>query len=172
MYVLSIFKGIWYDQHSNGRLWTRFEEPVKCVWWVSDNQFRTYVTDHWPKVIFPFEMKIANVLPLNGDPMLFNDHRPSLYICRRSLKRSCTPICWIFSIYKVLISIQFAFRKSHSYMVLMIMLNEITNALKNGDYVIGIFLEFLRFSKVLFWVQSCSWHILMIYVHGASFWFQ
>ena len=100
--------------------------------------------------IFPREMKVANVLPLykSGDPMLFNNYRPVSLLCILSKvfeKVMYSRILNFLNHYKVLISNQFGFRKSHSsYMALMIMINELTNALENGDYVIGILLDFSK----------------------------
>ena len=54
-----------------------------------------------------------------------------------------SPLLNFFNDYIVLICSQFGFRKSHSsYMALMVMMNELTNALDNGDHVMGIFLDF------------------------------
>ena len=89
--------------------------------------------------IFPREMKIANVLPLykSGDPMLFNNYRPVSLLCILSKvfeKVTYSRLLNFLNHYKVLISNQFGFRKSHSsYMALMVMINELTNALENGD---------------------------------------
>ena len=100
--------------------------------------------------IFPCEMKIANVLPLykSGDPMLFNNYRPVSLLCILSKvfeKVMYSRLLNFLNDYKVLISNQFGFRKFHSsYMALMVMMNELTNALDNGDHVIGIFLDFSK----------------------------
>ena len=100
--------------------------------------------------IFPREMKIANVLPLykSGDPMLFNNYRPVSLLCILSKVFEKVMYSWLLNFlyhYKVLISNQFGFRKSHySYMALMVTINELRIALENGDYVIGIFLDYSK----------------------------
>ena len=80
--------------------------------------------------------------------MLFNNYRPVSLLCILSKvfeKIMYSRLLNFLKHYKVLISNQFGFRKSHSsYMVLMVMINELTNALENGDYVIGIFLDFSK----------------------------
>ena len=46
---------------------------------------------------------------------------------------------------KILIVNQFGFRKNHSsYMALMVLIDKLTKALENGDYVIGMFLDFSK----------------------------
>ena len=96
--------------------------------------------------IFPREMKIANIN--SGDPILFDNHLPWSLLCVLSeffKKVMYSRLLNFLNHYKVLISNQFGFRKSHSsFMALMVMINESTNALENGDYVIGIFLDFSK----------------------------
>ena len=47
--------------------------------------------------------------------------------------------------HKILIGNQFGFRRFHSsYMAFMLMMNHVTNALDNGECVIGIFLDFSK----------------------------
>ena len=54
---------------------------------------------------------------------------------------------------KILINNQFGFRTSHSsYMALMAFTNETSNAMENGDHVVGIFLDF---SKAFDTVDHC-----------------
>ena len=80
--------------------------------------------------------------------MLFNKYRPVSLLCILSKvfeKVMYSRLLNFLNHYKVLISNQFGFRKLHSsYMALMVMINELTNALENGDYVIGIFLDFSK----------------------------
>ena len=46
---------------------------------------------------------------------------------------------------KILFKYQFGFRKSHStYLALIILMDKITKSLENGDYVIGVFLDFSK----------------------------
>ena len=47
--------------------------------------------------------------------------------------------------FKILIDNQFGFRKHHSsYMALMVLVNAITNAIENGNFVVGVFLDFSK----------------------------
>ena len=47
--------------------------------------------------------------------------------------------------YKILIKTQFGFRKLHSsYMALMLMVDKISKAIENGNFIIGIFLDFSK----------------------------
>ena len=47
--------------------------------------------------------------------------------------------------YSILYSFQFGFRKAHStYMALTCMLDKLHNALKRGEYAIGIFIDFQK----------------------------
>ena len=46
---------------------------------------------------------------------------------------------------KIIIQQQFGFRKHHStYMALMILVDKLTKALENGEYVLGVFLDFSK----------------------------
>ena len=47
--------------------------------------------------------------------------------------------------FKILYSNQFGFRKDHStYMALMILMDKITKSLENGEFVVGVFLDFSK----------------------------
>ena len=100
--------------------------------------------------VFPNELKLANVLPLfkSGDDMLFNNYRPVSLLCTLSKvfeKVMYSRLLSFLESQKVLIKNQFGFRRLHSsYMALMLMGDKITKALDNGDYVIGIFLDFSK----------------------------
>ena len=99
---------------------------------------------------FPQELKLANVIPLykSGDPQVFNNYRPvSLLPTLSQLfeKVMYTRLISFLETHKILICNQFGFRRSHSsYMALMVMINEITRALENGEHVVGIFLDFSK----------------------------
>ena len=100
--------------------------------------------------VFPDELKIANVIPLfkNDDPELFNNYRPVSLLCTVSKlfeKIMYNRLLSFLDIYKILFSYQFGFRKHHStYMALMTLMDNLINCLDNGEYVIGIFLDFSK----------------------------
>ena len=67
-------------------------------------------------------------------------------LCQRFSRGSCIPDCWIFlKNTKFSLKSKFGFRRLRSsYMALMFMMDKITAAMDNGDYVIGIFLDFSK----------------------------
>ena len=75
--------------------------------------------------VFPDKMKLANVIPLykSDGPMYFNHYRPVSLLCILS---------------------RFRKNKHSTYMALMILVDKITKSLENGEFVIGIFLNFLK----------------------------
>ena len=99
---------------------------------------------------FPLELKLANVLPLfkSGETILFNNYRPVSLLCTLSKvveKRMYSRLLNFLDCHKILIGNQFGFRKLHSsYMALMLMVDQVTKALDNGECVIGIFLDFSK----------------------------
>ena len=100
--------------------------------------------------VFPKELKLVNVLLLfkSGDPMLFNNYRPVSLLCVLSKvfeKVMYTRLLDFLVIRNLLLKNQFGFRKFHSsYMALMVMMNDISKALDEGNSVIGIFFRFLK----------------------------
>ena len=100
--------------------------------------------------IFPQELKLANVLPLykSGDPQLFNNYRPVSLL--PTLSKVLEKVMYarlnsFLEMNDILLGNQFGSRRSHSsYMALMIMVNEITRSLDNGEHVVGIFLDFSK----------------------------
>ena len=100
--------------------------------------------------VFPDELKIANVIPLfkSDDPELFNNYRPMSLLCTVSKvfeRIMYNRLLSFLDEYKILFSYQFGFRKHHStYMALMTIMDNLTHCLDNGEYVIGIFLDFLK----------------------------
>jgi hypothetical protein len=95
-------------------------------------------------------MKIANVVPLfkSGCPMLFNNYRPVSLLPTLSKvfeKIMYNRVLDFLNEMKILFDLQFGFRKLHStYMALMILMDKITKLLDNGDYIVGIFLDFSK----------------------------
>ena len=98
--------------------------------------------------VFPDELKIANVIPLftSDDPELFNNYRPVSLLCTVSKvfeRIMYNRLLSFLDEYKILFSYQF--RKHHStYMALMTLMDNLTHCLDNGEYVIGIFLDFSK----------------------------
>ena len=100
--------------------------------------------------MFPDKMKLANVIPLykSDDPMYFNHYRPVALLCILSKvfeKIMYSRLLEFLENYQILYKNQFGFRKKHStYMALMILVDKITKSLENGEFVIGIFLDFSK----------------------------
>ena len=100
--------------------------------------------------IFPHQLKIANVIPIykSDDPMLFNHYRPVSMLCILSKvfeKIMYDRLLNFLERYKILYDKQYGFRKKHStYMALITLMDKLTNAIENGEYVIGIFLDFSK----------------------------
>ena len=100
--------------------------------------------------IFPFEMKIANVVAIfkSGDDMVFSNYRPVsvLPVFSKLLERLMYNrlICFIND-NKLLYDYQFGFQKGKStYMAMVILIEKISEALDRGDCVIGVFLDFSK----------------------------
>ena len=95
-------------------------------------------------------MKLANVLPLfkSGDSLLFNNYRPMSLYCTLSKVFEKVMYSRLHSVLQeqhILINNQFGFRRLHSSdMALMFMMDTITNAIDDDDYVIGIFFDFSK----------------------------
>ena len=100
--------------------------------------------------VFPSELKIATVSPLykSKDPMVFSNYRPIslLSVFSKILERLMYNRLLIFlNECKMINKNQFGFRNNHAtYMVLLIMLENIRNSLDNGECAIGIFHHFQR----------------------------
>ena len=100
--------------------------------------------------IFPKELKIANVLPLFKacDPCVFYNYRPVYLICILSKvyeKVMYNRLLTFLEDYNVLFENQFGFRKLHSsYMALMVLTDKLMKSLENGEYVIGVYLDFSK----------------------------
>ena len=100
--------------------------------------------------VFPSELKVANVLPLYkaDDDMLFNNYRPVYLLSALSkvFERIMYNRLISFLENKFFLSKnQFGFRKQHStYMALMVLLDKIVKALENGEFVIGIYIDFSK----------------------------
>ena len=97
--------------------------------------------------VFPEQLKIACVLPLYKaeDPMYFNHYRPvsHLTILSKVFERLMYDRLFKFlDRLSILYKHQFGFRKNHStHMALLSLIDRLTNAVEDGEYVIGIFLD-------------------------------
>ena len=98
----------------------------------------------------PNELKIALVSPLYkaNDPMFFSNYRPISLLSTFSKKLEklmYNRLLDFLDKYKILNKYQFGFRRKHStYMALIILLENLTKALENGESAIGIFLDFQK----------------------------
>ena len=80
--------------------------------------------------------------------MKFNNYRPVslLNILSKIFEKAMySRLIDFLETQKILIQQQFGFRKQHStYMALMILVDKLTKALENGEYVLGVFLDFSK----------------------------
>jgi hypothetical protein len=99
---------------------------------------------------FPDELKIAKVVPIfkSGDPQLPSNYRPIsiLSILSKIFERIFYIRLYDFlNQENILYENQFGFRKAHSTeMALILVLDKISDALDNGDYVLGVYLDFSK----------------------------
>ena len=91
------------------------------------------------------------MIPLfkSDDPELFNNYRPVSLLCTVSKvfeRIMYNRLLSFLDEYKILFSYQFGFRKKHhsTYMALMTLMDNLINCPDNGEYVIGIFLDFSK----------------------------
>ena len=102
------------------------------------------------KGVFPDEMKIARVLPLykRDDPMIANHYRPASSLSAFSNLFEQTMYTRLLNFlmkHKLLYEHQFGFRHNHSvYMSLIILVDKNITSMNNGDYTIGLFLDFKK----------------------------
>ena len=100
--------------------------------------------------IFPDELKIANVVPIfkSGDEMIFSNYRPVsvLPVFSKIIERLMyNRLLKYTNDNNLLYKYQFGFQKGRStHMALIILIDKISEALENGDCVIGIFLDFSK----------------------------
>ena len=100
--------------------------------------------------VFPDELKVANVIPLykSDDPMLVNNYRPVslLNILSKVFEKVMYKRLLDFlNKHKIIFKYQFGFRKGYStYMAMMILMDKLIKSLENGEFVIGIFLDFSK----------------------------
>ena len=98
--------------------------------------------------VFPEQLKIACVLPLYKaeDPMYFNHYRPvSLLTTLSKVFEMYDRVFKFLDRLSILYKHQFGIRKNHStHIALLSLIDRLTNAVENGEYVIGIFLDFSK----------------------------
>ena len=106
---------------------------------------RSFVTG-----IFPSELKIANVVPIykSGDEMVFSNYRPVsvLPVFSKLLERLVyNRLISHIDDNKLLYEYQFGFQKGKStHLAIMMLVDKITEALDQGETVVGVFLDFSK----------------------------
>ena len=117
--------------------------------------------------IFPEELKIAAVTPLYKakDPMMFNNYRPIslISVFAKILERLMyNRLLKFINKNQIFNKHQFGFRDKHStFMALIILIENLVNAIDNGKCAVGIFLDF---QKAFDTVDHCI--LLDIYFYG------
>ena len=100
--------------------------------------------------IFPAVLKIARVIPLfkSEDPGSFSNYRPVsvLPLFSKILERLMYQRLLSFiNKHNILYSFQFGFREMHSpNLALIVLVDRISKALENGDFILGLFLDFSK----------------------------
>ena len=100
--------------------------------------------------VVPIEMKLAKVTPLlkTDDPMIFSNYRPVsvLPAFSKILERLMyNRLLSFINKFSLLHPYQFGFRNNHSpELALLYLVDKISNALDNGECVLGLFLDFSK----------------------------
>ena len=100
--------------------------------------------------VFPTELKIARVIPLfkSGEPHKFSNYRPVsvLPLFSKILQRLMySRLLSFINKHNILYAYQFGFRMHHSpNLALIILMDRISRALEDGDFVLGLFLDFSK----------------------------
>ena len=100
--------------------------------------------------VFPKQLKLAKVIPLfkSGDPMTFSNYQPMsvLPLFFKILENLMyTRLLSFINKYILLYSNEFGFSRGHSPdLALICLVNNISNALENGEYVLGLFIDFSK----------------------------
>ena len=100
--------------------------------------------------IFPSELKVARVIPLfkSGDAACFSNYRPVsvLPVLSKIFERLLySRLLTFINENNVLYAFQFGFRALHSpNLALLLLVDKISKALEEGDYVLGLFLDFSK----------------------------
>ena len=100
--------------------------------------------------VFPHELKVAKVIPLfkTNDPMVFLNYRPvsALPLFSKIFERLMyNRLSSFVNKCQLLYEFQFGFRCGHSpELALTCLVDKISNALENGEYALGLFLDFSK----------------------------
>ena len=100
--------------------------------------------------VFPSELKIARVIPLfkSGESNKFSNYRPVsvLPLFSKVLERLMySRLLSFINKHNILYAYQFGFRMRHSpNLALVILVDRISKALENRDFVFGLFLDFSK----------------------------
>ena len=125
-------------------------KSVKCIINVISDALCHICNLSLTEGVFPRELKLTKVIPIykSNDAMSFTNYRPIslLSIFSQILEKIMYKRLIAFiNANDLLYKFQFGFREKHStYMPLIIILDKITEALDNGNYVIGLFLDFRK----------------------------
>ena len=99
--------------------------------------------------IFPIELKITKIVPIfkSGDECTFTNCRPVsvLPVFSKIMERLMYDRLISYMLKHILFEYQFGFQKGKStHMAIITQLDRMTEALDNGDYVVGVFLDFSK----------------------------
>ena len=97
--------------------------------------------------IFPEQLKIANVIPLykSDDSMLFNNYRPVSVLCVVSKIFEMIMYNRVTTFLEILHGNQYGFRKkSSTHVALLTFVDKVIQAIENGEYTLGVFLDFSK----------------------------
>ena len=118
-------------------------------------------------VFFQKFKKIAYVIPLykKDDPILFSNYRPVSLLC--ALSKILEKVMYdrlndFLNESDIIFKYQFVFRKGYStYLALTILMDKLAKSMENGDYVVGVILDF---PKLLIWLitKSCYLNYIII----------
>ena len=100
--------------------------------------------------VFPDTLEVANVIPLykSEDPMCFNHYRHVSLLCILSKvfeKIMYDRLLSFVNKLYLLYAPQYGFRKNRStYVALLLLVDNLTQALENGEHVVGVYLDFSK----------------------------
>ena len=99
---------------------------------------------------FPQELKLAKIIPLykGNDPSYFNNYCPisSLSVFSKVMEKVMYDRLYNYlTTLKILYEYQFGFQKNKStYMALISLTDKITKAMENGEFCLGVFIDFRK----------------------------
>ena len=112
--------------------------------------------------VFPSEMKLAKVIPLYkaNYPMMFSNYWPVsvLPVFSKILERIMyNQLLSFINKHKLLYAYQFGFRINHApELALLCLVDKVSDALENGEYVLGLFLDFFPKHSIPLITKFCS----------------